>query len=291
MGFSSSRTGDFLRLAKKLDELPQLKRELEQGKVGYTQAREIIKVAQPDNEKQWLEEARKTTRDGLAKKVKLARDKAKVRKLANPNQGTLLTNQPADIPVAAVRHRVNFEMSTEQFARYEALWEKLYKLGGIPVGADKCEILLEGLAELIETFGSNNAETTIKPPVQIHIHQCPECKAASTTTSRGEAKLGAKELERMECDAQIDEPGKPNKTTVPPSVRRKALSRDRHQCQANGCNNTRFLEVHHIIPRIKGGSNRLGNLVTFCGACHQLLHDRGHKFTNSISGNIFGDRI
>ncbi len=43
--FSKTRTGDFLHLARKLEKLPRLKKEMEEGKIGYTKAREIVKVA------------------------------------------------------------------------------------------------------------------------------------------------------------------------------------------------------------------------------------------------------
>ncbi|MFH2052130.1 MAG: hypothetical protein ABIK96_06645, partial [bacterium] len=51
LGFSRTRTGDFVRMARKLDDLPQIKQSLETGKLGYTKAREIIKVATPATEK------------------------------------------------------------------------------------------------------------------------------------------------------------------------------------------------------------------------------------------------
>ncbi len=161
-------------------------------------------------------------------------------------------------------------MSTEQFARYEALWEKLHKMGGVPAGAGNVEVILEGLASLVESAG-----TCATTPVQIHVHKCPECEHATTATSRGDIPLAASELERLECDAKISETGQPNKSSIPPSVKRNVLSRDRHRCQSRGCTSTRFLEVHHIIPRIRGGSNKPENLVSLCGGCHQILHERG----------------
>lgn len=273
LGFSSTRTGDFLRLAKRLDELPQLKQELEAGEIGYSAARELIKVASPQNEKVWLDEARKCTRDVLAEKVSLARDEAKNRAQENPNQSSLLAGPASNVPVAAVRHRVNLEMSSEQFARYEALWEKLHKMGGIPVGSGNIEAILEGLATLVDTAGQG-----VTAPVQIHVHKCPECEKATTATSRGEIPLTISEMERLECDAQIAEAGHPNKSSIPPAVKRNVLSRDRHRCQSPGCTSARFLEVHHIIPRSKGGSNKPENLVSLCGGCHQILHDRGTKY-------------
>lgn len=272
LGFSSTRTGDFLRLVKKLDGLPQLKQELETGKIGYTSARELIKVVEPGNEKEWLDEARKCSRDILAKKVSQARVGAKNRAMQNPNQGTLLDEPTPDVPIAAIRHRVNLEMSTEQFARYEGLWEKLHKMGGIPAGSGNVELILEGLAGLVESAGSSTTAA-----VQIHVHKCSDCEQAITTTSRGDIPLAAPELERLECDAKISKTGQPNKSSIPPSVKRNVLSRDRHRCQSPGCNSARFPEVHHIIPRNQGGSNKPENLVSLCGGCHQPLHDRGSK--------------
>ena len=38
------------------------------------------------------------------------------------------------------------------------------------------------------------------------------------------------------------------------------------------CGGTVALEVHHVVPLIKGGSNDLGNLVTLCSACHRGAH-------------------
>jgi hypothetical protein len=274
LGFSSSRTGDFLRLVKKLEKLPQLKQDLERGKVGYTKAREIIKVAKPENEKRWLAEARKTTRDGLAKKVKQAKLQAEKQTKKNPEQRLLIPEPVVDVPQAAVRHSVNLEMSTEQLARYEALWEKLYKLGGVPAGSEKIEIILRGLGELVSNSG-HDAGVVTAAPVQINVHQCPDCERASIATSRGETPLSRNELERLQCDAKIARDGEPNKASIPPSIKRKVFSRDRHQCQAAGCKNSRFLEVHHKTPRRNGGSNAISNLITLCSGCHQLLHDRG----------------
>ncbi len=68
------------------------------------------------------------------------------------------------------------------------------------------------------------------------------------------------------------------------SIRRQALRRDNYTCR--NCNwsydlwNTsdpRFLEVHHIIYHIKGGENKLENLMTLCNICHDEVHklDKG----------------
>lgn len=47
-------------------------------------------------------------------------------------------------------------------------------------------------------------------------------------------------------------------------------SRDGYTCQV--CGSHERLEVHHIIPRAGGGSDRPANLITLCEKCHDTHH-------------------
>ena len=58
LGFSKSRTDDFVRLARKLDQLPTVREAVVSGELGYTKAREIVKVATPETEEAWVERAK-----------------------------------------------------------------------------------------------------------------------------------------------------------------------------------------------------------------------------------------
>jgi hypothetical protein len=58
LGFSKSRTGDFIRLAQNLDKLPAVRAAMSSGELGYTKAREIVGVATPETEDRWLEAAK-----------------------------------------------------------------------------------------------------------------------------------------------------------------------------------------------------------------------------------------
>lgn len=47
--------------------------------------------------------------------------------------------------------------------------------------------------------------------------------------------------------------------------------RDNHTCQL--CKtNSGTMEVHHIIPRSKGGTNKPSNLICLCHGCHRKVH-------------------
>ena len=58
------------------------------------------------------------------------------------------------------------------------------------------------------------------------------------------------------------------------SKNKKVLARDQFKCQSPGCSHTRYLQVHHIQPKSKGGSNQTENLMTLCQYHHQKVHGR-----------------
>ena len=58
-------------------------------------------------------------------------------------------------------------------------------------------------------------------------------------------------------------------------VRSQILLRDDFRCQE--CNYYKHLEVHHIIPKSKGGTDEPDNLVTLCQRCHAKKHGFSHR--------------
>lgn len=275
LGFSTTRTGDFKRLAEKLETLPRVTEKVRSGELGYTKAREIVKVAGPDNEADWLEVAGRQSRRELEETVRRA--KALAGRKSNPAQTQLMPaatfSPPATVPV-----RVGFELTPTQLARYEALMARIGHKG------NKADLLLDMMESYLEA-DENAPRGATGSRYQIHVHECPTCAKAAVQTSHGEKELSASETEAARCDAQVHEAGKRNKSTIPPRVRREVLARDRHQCRRKGCNHNRFLDIHHIVPRFKGGSNDPANLITLCSSCHRLWHEKGSNLTL-----LLGDR-
>lgn len=52
--------------------------------------------------------------------------------------------------------------------------------------------------------------------------------------------------------------------------RKHIYRRDGYTCVC--CGGTHYLQVHHYVPRGKGGTNHPHNLVTLCMYCHSLVH-------------------
>ena len=55
------------------------------------------------------------------------------------------------------------------------------------------------------------------------------------------------------------------------NFKQAARARDDYKCQCCGKKGCR-LEVHHLLPRSRGGSDKLANLITLCSDCHHLAH-------------------
>lgn len=68
--------------------------------------------------------------------------------------------------------------------------------------------------------------------------------------------------------------------TVPERTRRHVIHRD-HGCRVPGCTQTHFLEVHHIIHWLHGGTTDTHNLIALCPHHHRLHH----KGKLGITGN------
>lgn len=66
---------------------------------------------------------------------------------------------------------------------------------------------------------------------------------------------------------------------IPAPLKHEIYLRDQAQCthEQNGkrCSERRWLDIHHILPRSRGGSDTPENLTTLCKGHHQVLHARG----------------
>ena len=266
LGFSKTRAGDFIRLARQLEHLPAVKQAVTSGELGYTKAREIVGVATPETQESWLKAAKKPRKE-LVREVKRAKRAARV----DPAQTELLPDAPTVVAPRELPVRFQVDLNPEQEARRAALMERLHKQSRAP--GDKAELLLDALAALVAANEKTpRGVSTGRPPVQVIVHE--KDGRMTVPTHAGERELGRADTERILCDAAVRTPHGRNKAVIPPRVRREVLDRDRHRCRAPGCGRTRFLEVHHRVPRSRGGTHATENLVTLCAACHRLMHQR-----------------
>ena len=312
LGFSTNRYWQFKRLADDLDRLPVLRAAVAGGALGWTKAQQVARVATPETERAWVAAASGSSRRAFAQAVRqLRRRKSDAvgqagvvgqaggangsgdavgglfaaaesgAARAGTDTATSGATDPAStsfgaagvgmaLAAAPAPATISLRGDALQVARFEALLEKAHKLGLVPSGSDRFDAVLAGLEALVAGAAGPASHG---PANQIVIHQCPDCQAATVVTRRGELPLAPAQVEAAACDARVRVDDGPNRATIPPKTRAAVLARDRHRCATPGCSSTRFLEVHHVVPRAQGGSNQLKNLVTLCSRCHRFAHE------------------
>lgn len=71
---------------------------------------------------------------------------------------------------------------------------------------------------------------------------------------------------------------------IPQEVRKYVFERNFYQCQSCGKTDIEtLLNIDHIIPLARGGSNDISNLQTLCHACNQK---KKHHFDSRFRRNF-----
>jgi len=71
-------------------------------------------------------------------------------------------------------------------------------------------------------------------------------------------------------------------------VRREVYLRDGYACAL--CDSRETIQIHHYVPRSRGGTNDPMNLITLCWECHNAVHGGytapGYPTKEEIEQNI-----
>jgi hypothetical protein len=106
---------------------------------------------------------------------------------------------------------------------------------------------------------------------QIAVTVCDRCDRGWQDAAGQTIEVTPAAVELAQCDAQrvgrVDR-DVPDVTTsdVPAPVRRQVERRDRGRCVVPGCRSSRYLDLHHVVPRAHGGTHVARNLCLLCTA-------------------------
>jgi hypothetical protein len=264
-GFAPRTAQERLRVARELGDLPELEAALADGDIPFAVARELTRVATPDTEGTWLEEAR----------GRRLRDVERMVAGRKKGDGPEARPDPKRI-----KHGVWLELDGESMAAWRqmriALEDELgEKLDARSIVLELARRMQHSAPSSNENVNANTQATSCKPSYMVHVGKCPDCRRAWRLGAGEAIEITPAALEHAECDAIIvdDENGERAAWSIPPSTKRLVMQRDHSQCQVPGCRSARFLDVHHIIHREHGGTNDSWNLLVLCSGHHRLHHD------------------
>jgi hypothetical protein len=260
------QTRDLIAIAKRLHRLPVLAEAFKTGRLGYTKAREVIRVATTETDAAWTQRACESTSRTLE------RQGAAATPGSPPPDDPTLTPGPA-------RLTLRFEMSAAQAEVLRHTLARLRLDGGFGDDVDDGLLLAEMARRIAHDLDAAASEDTTSAPTaerfRVSIHRCPSCENTHVGDPRAPHQTDTTDAACAECDAEVlDEtaPGQRLTHAIPPATRRRVIERDGHRCAVPYCRNRLWLDLHHIRPRHAGGDHRPANLVSLCSTHHQMIH-------------------
>jgi Domain of unknown function (DUF222)/HNH endonuclease len=314
----SGAAREHVRVARRLEELPEIRAAFERGELSYSQVRALSRVATPELEGRLLEIARHSTAAQLERVLRayrgvLARELS-AEEIAHGER--YLTCQHDDDGALLIRGRLPAEEGALLMAALEAGRDQLRSEAS---DARRAEAPLSAEASLSSAAqpGSDASAPPPSNPDALLLMADTLLASGAVERSGGDryqvvvhvdmgALSGTEDAEptqvcrlehgelldpetgrRLACDAGVvsilERGGRPlsvgRKTrSVPPALRRALANRD-HGCRFPGCGQTRFLHAHHIEHWVRGGRTELANLVQLCAHHHRLIHEGGYGLT------------
>jgi 5-methylcytosine-specific restriction endonuclease McrA len=255
-----------VRVAMAIEALPELRDALANGDVSYSALRELTRVVTPNTQREWLDAVR-------GKSVRQVEDLVRTHR-----KGDLPTD-PADPDLKP--RRLQFEVSTATDALLRQARQSLANERGRFIEDD--EFLAAMAAALLEGGANDNDQGRAK--FQIRVTTCDSCTA--TYFEGGGRKIAVNDADaaRADCDAQRIGEDERAAQDIAPKTRREVLHRDGGRCTVPGCRSARFIEVHHIVPRSRGGSHHASSLTCLCDGHHKALHE-GKLLLSGSAPNI-----
>ena len=148
-----------------------------------------------------------------------------------------------------------------------------------------CETSLGGLGEAPSTRPRPRLLATVDLAELINLGASEAARVLWRVAGR-RARVTPLATQLWACDAEITpiifDQGQPigvgeTRSIIPAKVRAALIARDQG-CRFPGCSAPiGWTDGHHILPRSKGGTAEITNLVMLCRRCHRRIHHRGWR--------------
>jgi hypothetical protein len=309
-GVGNAEAGRVCAVAVHIDRFSATRAALESGRIGWSHAEALAKAAEGLADRYRLDEeqllglAASVEVEELVRFCRLWRARADAEAAAadaehrHTNRG--LWMQFAFDGSCTGRFRLDAD-GADIVAR--AVESQPDSSNGITTPRTLAQRQADALVEACEAFlattadGAGGSRATVDVVIDAHTLAGAEgpIEELRAELSRG-APISGPGLDRLLCDASFralvtDGPRTVlayNRATpaIPPALRRAVRLRDRG-CQFHGCDRPwHWCDLHHLIPRHRGGPTSMENLAVVCRFHHTLVHEGGWQLTRGPDGAI-----
>lgn len=320
-GISYDTAREKVRVAHALMDLPETSTAFSNGKLSYSKARALTRLATPQNEADLLEYALPATArqvENHCRELRNAQRKEstedvnrihKRRYLSRTyhNDGSMtinveVTREVGDLIMKALELAMEQEASSGH--KDEEAHEAQINEQEAPQ-QDEPNLLArqaDALAQIAQSYLSdvdNTKPTTSANHYQVMVHVDEAAlreQSDSATPIQAKSDLPIESVRRLCCDGSLvpitkDAKGNPlnvgrKHRVVQPALKRALLARDKC-CRFPGCTHNKWLDAHHVMHWVDGGETSLSNTILLCSTHHRLLHEGGFSIQKDYSGEWY----
>ena len=300
-GIAMGAAREKVRVAHALANLPKVSAAMASGRLSYSKAREITRVASAETEEYLLMIAEHGTAQHVEKLVRAYRRCQEAEELsreARQQQTRSVTWRHDDDGSLILTCRLPAEAGALILKALDLALEN------VPAGTSKEPVRFsarraDALSLVAESFLAHGAiEAAGTDRHQIVVHVAAETlrhRAAGCCEFEHGPSMAAETARRLSCDASVvalieNDDGEPlnvgRKTrTISAPLRRVLNARDKG-CRFPGCSNTHYIDAHHVEHWANGGETKPSNLVSLCRFHHRAVHEGGIRIERLDDGAL-----
>jgi hypothetical protein len=295
-GIAIGAAREKVRVARALESLPKVSAAMASGKVSYSKAREITRVADAGNEDYLLAIAEHGTAAHVEKLVRAYRRCQESEELSRDQrqqQNRRVTFRYDDDGSLILTCQLPAEAGALVLKALDVAVDGLRIYEDVPAGTPKQVVPFsarraDALARVAESFLAHDVlESPGVDRQQVVVHVAAETlrkRTAGCCEIEHGPSIAADTARRFACDATItelveDEDGEPlnvgRKTRLISAPLRRLLTARDKGCRFPGCCNSRYIDMHHIKHWANGGETKPANLISLCRFHHRAVHEGG----------------
>jgi len=309
-GISMNAAREKVRVANALRGLPRISEAFSNGRISYSKARAMTRVATPENEGFLMKIAKYGTAYHVETVVRGYRRAKRLNEVESANKqfnartldyhydddGSLVINGRLPAEVGAMLIKALDKAIDRNDSESDASAEIR-----TPFSTRRADALAE-MAESYLEHGDKYSSSADRYQVMMHVSAETLESDVSAETSEAETAhiengphVSAETSRRICCDTSISrlqegKNGEPlsigrKSRVIPPPMRRALRVRDKN-CRFPGCTHQHFIDGHHIKHWSDGGDTSLDNLVQLCRFHHRLVHEGGFGCEKDQDGKI-----